>query len=78
MIGAYPFAGSAHQLWDSGNTPVPPAANLPPRAGEDPHEEPRNTRAARAQKSAFLRPDGKVADTCAGQPCYSRGYKGAQ
>jgi hypothetical protein len=45
--------------------------------GHDPHEEPRNTVAARAQKSDFLKPDGAVVDTCGGQPCYSRGWNGA-
>ena len=34
--------------------------------------------AAREQKSDFLKPDGAVVDTCGGQPCYSRGWKGAQ
>jgi hypothetical protein len=71
-IAAYPFAASAIEVWDSGRTPVAPAANLPPREGEDPHEEPRNTVAARRQKDAFLRPDGKVTDECAGAPCHSR------
>jgi hypothetical protein len=46
--------------------------------GHDPHEEPRNTVAAREQKSDFLKPDGEVVDTCGGQPCYSRGWKGSR
>jgi hypothetical protein len=71
-ITSYPFGGSAIELWDSGRTPPAPVGNVPPRAGEDPHEEPRNTVAARQQKSAFLQPDGTVIDTCAGAPCHSR------
>jgi hypothetical protein len=83
-IGTYPFAGSVFELWDSGpmreggaGTPVAPAANVPPRDGHDPHEEPRNTLAARNQKGAFLRPDGVVQDVCGGGPCHSRGWQGA-
>ena len=39
--------------------------------GRDPHELPRNTPAARQQKSDFLRPDGQFTDQCAGKPCLS-------
>jgi hypothetical protein len=46
--------------------------------GHDPHEEPRNTVENRNMKSAFLAPDGVVIDTCGGQPCYSRNWRGAQ
>ena len=46
--------------------------------GHDPHEEPRNTVAARQQKSDFLAPGGAVVDTCGGAPCHSRGWQGAQ
>src|SRR3954470_15807039 len=46
--------------------------------GADPHEEPRNTVANRAMKAAFLREGGVVSDQCAGQPCHSRGWLGAQ
>jgi len=44
--------------------------------GNDPHELPRNTPAARAQKSAFDEPNGVVNDVCDGQPCHSTGYSG--
>jgi len=44
--------------------------------GRDPHEEVRNTVAARVQKSAFLRPGGRVIDVCGAGPCYSRGWDG--
>jgi hypothetical protein len=84
-IGAYPFSGSVIELWDSGpmrdggaGTPVAPVGNIPPRDGHDPHEEPRNTVAARRQKGEFLKPGGTVQDFCDGAPCYSRGWKGAQ
>ncbi len=85
-LPAEPFAGSGLVFWDSGparmedgqsrGTPPPPAANLPNREGKDPHEEPRNTVAARLQKSEFLKIDGRVVDVCGGGPCYSRGYSG--
>ena len=35
-IESYPFSGSALEIWDSGATPVPPAANVPPRARRGP------------------------------------------
>ena len=90
----FPHAGSALEIWDSGpvrpdpadcqnhggGTEVAPAANVPPRCGRDPHGEPRSTRSARAQKSAFLRPPGEsaVIDVCAGGPCHSRGWMGSE
>jgi hypothetical protein len=67
-IPAYPFAGSAFIVWDSG-APTPPITNTPPDMGEDPHSDPRNAVAARQQKSDFLRADGAVVDVCAGAPC---------
>ncbi len=85
-LPAEPFAGSGLVFWDSGpfrmqggtsrGTPPPPAANLPNRDGRDPHEEPRNTVAARLQKSEFLKIDGRIIDVCGGGPCYSREYSG--
>jgi hypothetical protein len=65
------YAGSALVIWDSG-TPAPPLGNVPPRPpehGRDPHGDPRNTWAARAQKAHFLR-TGEVFDICGG-PCLS-------
>lgn len=73
-ITEFPFDGSAIVMWDSGSPP-PPTTNTPPRDGEDPHEHPRNTVAARRMKSAFLRVDGRVVDTCPHHPCYAFGYK---
>lgn len=86
-IRTFPFAGSAIVLWDIGprrtvdgkelGTPPPPDANVPPREGVDPHEAPRREPAARAMKSAFLRPGGTVVDTCAARrPCYAFGWTG--
>jgi hypothetical protein len=76
-IKTFPFAGSAIVLWDSGpghNAPAP-LTNLPPRDGEDPHENPRSTAAARLQKSEFLKPGGAVVEVCpAGAPCHSDAY----
>jgi hypothetical protein len=71
-IGGFPFDGSAIVMWDSG-TPTPPTTNTPPRAGEDSHEHPRRTRAARDMKSAFLRVGGSVVNTCAPGPCLANG-----
>jgi hypothetical protein len=64
----YSADGSGIVFWDTRKTPPPPAGNVPPREGEDPHEMPRRSAAARRQKDAFLRPDGKVIDVCGG-PC---------
>jgi hypothetical protein len=74
-IPSYPYNGSALVVWDSGS-PTPPANNTPPRAGADPHSHPRSTAAARAMKSEFLKLDGRVVDTCGGNPCYANGYMG--
>ncbi len=74
-IQSFPEHGSAIVMWDSGSPP-PPTVNMPPRKGEDPHEHPRNTPAARRMKSAFLEIGGKVVDTCHHRPCYANGYKG--
>jgi hypothetical protein len=89
-ITAYPYAGSAVEIWDSGpirggqGNDVAPHGNVPNRPGRDPHSDPRATKAAQFQKSAFFQPDGKVEDHCAqfhagtqGQPCYSRNWKGS-
>jgi hypothetical protein len=61
-----PGHGSALVIWDSGS-PVPPTTSTPPAAGHDPHEDPRNSAAARAMKSAFFA--GRVVDTCGRRPC---------
>jgi len=69
-----PFGGSAIVIWDSGPGRVqpPPVGNVPPLDSPtniDPHEDVRNTPAARQQKSDFLMPNGRVVDVCAKAPC---------
>jgi hypothetical protein len=66
-ITSYPHAGSATVMWDSG-APLPPLTNVPPRAGTDPHEDPRRHLPAVAQIDHFLR-TGTVIDVCGGAPC---------
>jgi hypothetical protein len=44
--------------------------------GNDPHELPRRTPAARLQKSEFDQPNGMVHDVCGGLPCHSATYSG--
>jgi hypothetical protein len=63
----YPHDGSAVLVWDSG-AELPPDANQPPRAGEDPHGDPRDTPAAIEQIVAFLT-TGQIIDVCDGSPC---------
>ena len=82
----YSAAGSGIVFWDIGplrprgdgtaGTPSPPAANLPPREGNDPHEHPRRSAAARRQKSEFLRVGGRIVDVCGG-PCFADGWTGS-
>jgi hypothetical protein len=67
-IETYPHAGSALVMWDTG-VPASPTTNTPPREGQDPHSAPRNSPAARRQKSEFLRTGGTLIDVCAGLPC---------
>ena len=64
----YPSNGSALVVWDSGS-PLAPLANVPPRAGHDPHEDPRHSPEAQAQKDQFLRTDGTLIDVCSAAPC---------
>jgi hypothetical protein len=78
-IGHYPFHGSAIVIWDSGPGRVqpPPLTNTPPAdtaTSNDPHEDVRNTPAARSQKSDFLQPHGAVVDVCQGNPCHTSAY----
>ena len=69
-IPSYPFGGSAIEYWDGpSRISPPPLANVPSRQGPDPHEDVRRTPAARAQKAAFLAPDGALVDVCNGGPC---------
>ena len=76
-ISAFPFAGSAIEIWDSGagRTQPPPLEGLPPppeAAGNgDPHEDPRYTPAAQQQISDFLQPGGAVTNVCGSLACRS-------
>jgi hypothetical protein len=75
-IKKFPFKGSAIVIWDSGPgvVPPPPLTNTAPEGGEDPHGDPRATVAARAQKAAFLAPNGRVVDVCGGAPCHTDAF----
>ncbi|MGK5441560.1 hypothetical protein ACSNN7_06990 [Micromonospora sp. URMC 105] len=66
-VPTLPYAGSALVVVDSGS-PAPPAGNVPPRAGLDPHGHPANSPQIRAMIARFLA-TGELVDTCAGQPC---------
>jgi hypothetical protein len=66
-IDTYPHAGSAVVMWDSGAV-APPLENQPPREGEDPHGDPRQTPAAVEQIVTFLT-TGQVIDVCGDAPC---------
>jgi hypothetical protein len=73
-IPSFPFSGSAIVYWDGGpQTPVAPILNIPNRAGADPHSFPRNTVAARQQKSDYLL-DGVVTDVCGDTACRTDNY----
>jgi len=86
LIEQYPHHGHAIMVWDSGafdgsrGNALPPITNTGPTAaagyGNDPHSSPRSTKAARLQKSEFLKRDGAVIDVCGPAPCYSDDYTG--
>ncbi len=86
VISQYPHRGHALMVWDSGDidpasgrgNPLPPTVNRGPDTsiGRDPHESPRNTVAARLQKSEFMKTDGVVVDVCGDGPCLSDDYTG--
>ncbi len=76
LIKAFPFTGSAIEVWDDGPGLVspPPLGNVPPVTGtapgqHDPHGDVRAMRAARQQTSDFLAPGGTITNVCGGQPC---------
>jgi hypothetical protein len=88
----YPWTGSGLVFWDIGplrtegtssrGTPPPPAANVPPRLGNDPHEDVRRTPQARRQKSEFfngslIHPCGLIPPPSVIPPCYAGGYAGS-
>jgi hypothetical protein len=71
-------------LWDIGplrppalDTPAPPAANLPPRIGVDPHDLVIESEArVRRQIAEWLRIDGRFVDVCGAAPCHAAGWQG--
>jgi hypothetical protein len=78
--------GSGVVWWDIGpmrteggqtaGTAPPPAGDVPNREGQDPHESPRRSPPAMEQKSAFLRPGGRIVDVCGGAPCHAGTWTG--
>jgi hypothetical protein len=84
-LTSFPFNGSALVVFDSGpvtpanpqGTPPPPTSNVPPSAGQDPHELPRRTQEARMMKDQFLRVGGRLQTApCGGGVCHSNGWTG--
>jgi hypothetical protein len=80
-IKAFPFSGSAIEVWDDGPGLVspPPLGNVPPVTGtapgqHDPHSDVRATPLARQQKSDYLAPGGTITDVCGGQPCQTSAF----
>jgi hypothetical protein len=63
----YPSKGSAIIMWDSGMAAMP-VENLPPRTGDDAHEDPRADPDVRRQKASFLFDDTLI-DVCGGKAC---------
>jgi hypothetical protein len=84
----FPYDGSAITLFDTGpaarvsadghhGTDPPPAADLPNRTGEDPHEAPRRAPWGQVQKSNFLSPGGMVTNPQpGGAPYFAWGWDG--
>ena len=79
------WKGSAITLFDTGpadqvtseghhGTDPPPAADLPNRSGDDPHEAPRRAACGQEQKDLFMRPDGFAVATCDGAPYGAWGF----
>lgn len=63
-LETYPHEGSALVIWDSG-IPAPPIENIPPREGDDPHDDPRGEPISVRQRGVFL-DSGQVIDVCEG------------
>jgi hypothetical protein len=81
-IPRLPWRGNALVVYDIGpprgeqGTPAPPARNIPPESGVDPHGLTGLEPAAAAQFSEFLKIEGAFVDTCGGAPCYAAGWTG--
>ncbi len=74
--------GTVLTMWDGGpiraggiGTDIPPAADVPPATGADPHDLPALTPAARQLRSTFMKTDARFIDPCALQrACRSVGW----
>jgi hypothetical protein len=81
-----PYDGSALAVFDIGpvrtrkgvvyGTSAPPLADVPNRSGVDPHGAPRASACGQQQKSAFLRPNGRVSEPCGGPPYFAFDWNG--
>ncbi len=69
-ISSYPFTGPAALfVWDDVHVARPPAGNVAPTIGPDPHDYvPRSVPAAQLQLAHFLE-TGQVIDVCGRAPC---------
>jgi hypothetical protein len=72
--GLAAHAGSALVYIDSGNE-MPPHGNLPPRAGTDPHGDPRRDAYAHVQRTRFFE-TGVIVDTRSGEPYWTTQCRG--
>jgi hypothetical protein len=78
-IGPLRPAGTCPEPADDGRcgTPTPPAANLPPRVGVDPHDLVIESEArARRQIAEWIKPNGRLIEVCASAPCRAAGWTG--
>jgi hypothetical protein len=66
-LASLPHEGSGLVVWDFG-TPAPPPAEVPNRAGEDPHGKLADEPRALALVAAFVN-EGTIIDVCGGGPC---------
>ncbi len=85
----YPYRGSNIVYFDGGpirpdpNNPTktigttpPPFANVPNRAGQNPHGAPGGATKAVEMTSSFLQPNGYIENICAPKSCYSDVWNG--
>ena len=58
-------------------TAPPPADNVPPSAGQDPHDYViRELARIRQQIADYMRPGGKIVEVCGGEPCRTPDWAG--
>ena len=88
-VPRYPWSGNALVVFDIGplrptgcvgatcqGTPPPPAKNVPPELGVDPHDKTPFAIPAVGQFTGFLGPDGRFVNTCGATPCHALGWTG--